>query len=350
MHPLAALISDVHIDLNNLEETIEVLAQVLDYCEHHDIRRVILLGDVFTERTGQNMFALNVFLWFCLEFEERGIHLHMFPGNHDKVDQELKDSYLDVYGGLPNISLYNEESTLEIKDNLLCFLPFFPEDGSYIQRLSNIQSETKRTHKKRKFLFTHIAVNGVRNNDGSTVKSGLQRKLFSAFDRVYIGHYHDYQEVGANIIYIGSLRPQNYGENNEKGITILYPDGNIELVELQFPQYLKFTFDVSKPVKLKLAQKLCKKYGDSKDNIRFIFKGTPEQLSLVDKSEFERVGIEVKKESVVVNIAKSVEETNIERYDKTNIKRLFIRFCAENEVDSKKRKLGLKYVSQLKVG
>ncbi len=40
------------------------------------------------------------------------------------------------------------------------------------------------------------------------------------------------------MVYVGSTDPRNFGEDNEKGVTIIYNDGSHEFVNLQFKPFV----------------------------------------------------------------------------------------------------------------
>ena len=69
--------------------------------------------------------------------------------------------------------------------------------------------------------------------------------IFEPFDRVFAGHYHNRTKVaGTRIEYIGSSRQFNFGENEEKGYTILCADGSAEFVRNRVNQRYR-TLDVT---------------------------------------------------------------------------------------------------------
>lgn len=80
-------------------------------------------------------------------------------------------------------------------------------------------------------LFGHFAVTGSRNNDRSVVENNIKPSSFKDFKKVYLGHYHDYQQVGSNIFHLGSLQQNNFGEDESKGFWMLYDDCTIELLK-----------------------------------------------------------------------------------------------------------------------
>ena len=94
---------------------------------------------------------------------EEGIELYQIPGNHDKTDLDSPDSYLDMFDRVySTYHLFKEEEAVKINGVLCCFLPYFLESGSYPKRLKKIAKKASKSSAKYKYLFTHIAVNGVK--------------------------------------------------------------------------------------------------------------------------------------------------------------------------------------------
>jgi len=348
--PIALLLADIHIHKDNLGVVRHILQQSLDIAKEKEISMIIILGDIFTERTGQNMFCLNTFLWYVNHkaFKSGELELCLIPGNHDKVDQELEDSYLDVFSGRNNITLFRKEEYIrDFNDGMtFCFLPYFKENGSYKKRLKSLKLSTEG---QRRVLFTHISVDGARNNDGSVVTSGVSAKDFVGFDGTFIGHYHDFSEINKKVRYIGATHCHNYGEDNKKGFTVLYDDGSFEMIRSEFPKFIKRKFDLSE-VSMEEIEKLRKKYEGSIHNIRFIFVGSDDQLAMVDRTKFEDSGIDVKTESrrILKNV-EVAEETTIIKFDPSQIRKLFIQYCAKNrdKITPERREMGKKFINSI---
>lgn len=294
--PLAILVADSHYDKDNIGEVDDVLDQALELALEQGAEYIFHLGDVFTNRVGQGLRVLLAFRRWLRKCNERNIEVWMIAGNHDKTDLDAEESYLDVYSSYDNVTVISEPTYWNFKGVVVGFLPYFKEEGTYPARLDELIEEFQmRTNELKQVLLTHIAVDGVANNDGTEVTNDLDIKRFSYFDEVFVGHYHNRSDVGKNIHYIGSARPNNYGEDNEKGFTILYTDATYEYVNAKFRKYVKITVDLDKTDK-KVLEKWRKKFEGSLNNVRFVLKGTEEQLSAISSASFEESGIDIKKE------------------------------------------------------
>lgn len=343
MKPLAILATDPHFDKDNIEEVSDVLYQLIDVCNVYSCKRIFLLGDVFTNRTGQTLQILLAFRDFLNKCFENEIKVYAIAGNHDKTDLDSEYSYLTVFDSYQGFKLYSKESILTI-DGINCvFLSYFLEEGSYLKRLERITNKLPEEGKN--YLFTHIAFDGVTNNDGSKVSNGLKSELVSKYDKVFVGHYHNSSVVGKNIYYIGSTKASNFGEDNEKGFTILHKDGFHELHKSNFKKYIKISVNASEKLAI---EKLKKKFSKSDNNIRFVVRGTEEELATIDRREFSKLGIDLKKEEVnIVKSIKAAENSEFVDFDKKEISKSFVRYCASNSIKGEKFKMGMKYLSQL---
>ncbi len=344
--PLALLLTDTHFDKDNVEVVSDILQQALDKCLELGIKRIFHLGDVFTSRVGQGLMVLLAFKKWLRDCEDAGVKIYLIAGNHDKTDQDSEQSYLHVYkGSFDNLTLFEKESYLLIDGVFCAFLPYFLESGSYPSRLSNLSLKARKADGKR-ILFTHVAVDGVMNNDGSLVKNELNFRKFKNFDSVFVGHYHNRSQVGRNVFYIGSPRPKDFGEDNDKGFTILYDDGTHELIFARFKKFLRLNVDMSKGKEV--IEKLKLKYNNSEDNIRFVVSGEEEELATLSSKEFSDLGIELKKQPL--RLSKSIraaENSEFLEFDKKTIIQSFLQYCSDNEITRLNRSLGMKYIKNI---
>jgi DNA repair protein SbcD/Mre11 len=302
--PLTIIFSDLHIHLHNEEEIINITHEIIKQCLINHIKTAICLGDVFDSRKSQPLQSLKTFEKVLQLFIDMHIDLICIPGNHDKISYISKDSYLDQYQYWPGFRLIRDYEYIDLfKGIRFHFIPYFEEETTYIKYLEQVELKYEQN-----YLFTHIGIDGVLNNSKEEVKNPVTKDIFKQFDDVFIGHYHNSSDHG-NIHYIGSIKPNNFGEDNNKGCTILYDDGSFELIPLTFKKYEKIVIDIDS-FDNKKEQELLKEYSKSDNHIRFEFVGDSSKLKSLDKMKFESVGIDI----TVKN--KEVEETvNIVEYD-----------------------------------
>ena len=343
MRPDSVLITDTHFDKDNLEEVLDVMFQCVDYAVEIGVKKIRHLGDGFTDRTGQGLLVLLAMTRWAEYAESKGMLIEMIPGNHDKTNLESENSYFDVYSKHENITVIRKETIIVDKRGIAhCYLPYFKENGSYPIRLTKLLKRLKKTSYTDAYLYTHIAVDKVKNNDGSKVSNGLKIKMFKIFKKVFVGHYHDKSKLGKNIYYIGSGRPKDFGEDDEKGFTVLYQNGDHELIRARFNAFKKVKIDLD-DISPEEIEALRIRLSKLTSNRRVIFNGTQEQIEALDLRKFKEAGIDIKRETK--NVTKSIEAASrgeVVEYDTKEIKKRFLRFCSRNEVEKEKRIFGMK--------
>ena len=127
-------------------------------------------------------------------------------------------------------------------------------------------------------------------------KSSINKELLSKFTKTYLGHYHNHHEITKDIIHLPSLRQSNFGEDDNKGFSILYKDLSYEIVNGEFKKYKKIVLNVDETTQADIS-KLINKYSNSKDTIRFEFIGSEQKLKAIDKGQFKGSEIDVKLKS-----------------------------------------------------
>lgn len=342
--PVALILTDTHLHESNIELVIDIWKQAIEKCHELKIKKILFGGDFFTSRKAQPLIVDKAGRDIINGLATGGIELIALSGNHDKVDLESKDSYLDEYSLHDHCIIVRDNHCIEVDRGLYVhFIPYFKESTVYDKYLIACINDLVELGKDKKhILLTHIAVTGVKNNDGSVVDNGVGLDRFKTFDKVFIGHYHNQSQIGNNIYYIGSAYQSNFGEDDLKGFTILYSDGSHEFIQSKFPKYEKIVIDIEDEKQIK---KLQKQYANSEDNIRFVFKGDETKLSSLDKEKFNALGIDVKfNKEVIRQDLSAVLETNT-NFNRSNIKEAFDQFCELNEYSDKE--VGINYLNKL---
>lgn len=338
--PIALISNDWHIKEDNCQ-TIERLVE--DQCKlavKLKLKEIYCLGDIFNSRKSQTLQVLQSFhniLETCSKYD---ITLVAFPGNHDKVDGTSEQSFLDPFRDHPNLSLITRLDVRKLSENVGAMLiPFFKEE----QWLDIFNRASSQTTKEDNFiLFSHIAVNGSTNNDGTKVESSIAPTTLKGFKKVFLGHYHNTQEVTKNIIHLPSIQQNNFGEDTNKGYTILYDDLSYEIVRSDFKVFRKVIIDADRITKEELNEAIHTYQKQSEtENIRFVFEGSEDKLKSINKERFYQVGIDVQMKNKDIEIVEDFDTVEITQYDSENIIEEFEEFCETNSYDLKE---GLSYL------
>ena len=102
----------------------------------------------------------------------------------DKSDYSSDRSFLDAFKYHKVFRLITDLDAFEIGGVICYFMPFF-DNAIWLKGMGDVLKE--KNHKTH-ILFTHIAFQGSRNNDGSEVESDIKPSLFKNFGMVFSGH------------------------------------------------------------------------------------------------------------------------------------------------------------------
>lgn len=343
--PIAGLITDTHLKPENVELVLDIFIQFIELLTSRNLKTAVHIGDWFTSRSSQSLICLLATTRILDMFEQSKIMLHIIAGNHDKTDLTSEESYLTIFNNRKYVKLYESEDYIDDQDSQIRmgFLPYFKEGVEYLQRLNNLNE--KMGNFAMSVLFTHVSVNGVRNNDGSVVEGDVEADFFNQYDVVFTGHYHNASQVGENIHYIGSAYQANYGEDENKGFTILCEDLSFYHVQSNFPHYHKFVIQASDK---KQATKLLQEHSKSTDNVRFVFEGTQEEIEKIDVGVYAAAGISVQRENVQDKVLfEEVQDAQVMNFDKKTIIKNYIEYTKLQDFTSDKRQSGMKLLNQI---
>lgn len=339
------LVNDVHLDKDNGELVKDIFHQLVNLCVERKTKTIFCGGDVFTNRSGQPLSTLTDFKEILRMIGDKGITLHVIPGNHDKTDGNSEASYLDVYSE-KCVKVYRNATWLSPAIGLnVLFIPYF-KDEKWLDEFNGCNSWRDKTDKH--IIITHSGFDGVMNNDGSEVESEIKPSLFKKYDKVLIGHYHNASTLSKNVIYTGSAYQNNYGENiTDKGFTIVYNDSSLEFIPSEFPRYIKEVIDVNDQESLR---NLMEKYeGETYNHIRFLFKGKKSDCQKINIGELAKLGIDAKFESTETAEAIEISESEgVLNYDKKTLSKDFLLFCKAQEIKGEKLKYGMELIKSIK--
>lgn len=323
---IALILTDTHLSENNIEVSKSIFAQAIEIAKQHKFDTIYHGGDIFDSRKAQKQDVLNAFDDILEMFDENNMHLIATPGNHDKTNYNSERSFLDSYRWHGYFQLYRETIPQVVYRNsvdkiFIYMMPFFRDD-KYIEGFKDFKAKKG----VKNVLITHIGVNGAVMNNGMKVSSGINEELFCKFDKVLIGHYHDKSYYSKSIEYIGASFQHNFGENEYKGLTVLFDDLSTDTIALKFPKYLKYEME-AKDLSLKEVEKLKDNNGN---HIRVVLTGEEKDIKSVDKQRLLALGVDVKAKQDELNPEEI--ESRVEAFDDASLFSAFETFCEKNEL------------------
>ena len=334
---IALISNDWHLKRSNIDDILELFYEKCQLAVKLNLKTIICLGDVFESRISQRMDVLIAFSLILKICEEHGLILVCIPGNHDKTDYYSEISFLSPWKFHPNLKLIESYDVLEFADYRFHFIPYFAEDDKYINYLNQVR------YKGKDLLFSHVAVQGSVNNDGTTIDNRLTLELFKKFVGVFLGHYHNHQCLGKNFYHLPSIQQNNFGEDQNKGFTILYDDLSIEIVKNSSKRYCTEVIDLDK-ISPKALETIANGYNPQKEHVRLIFKGSEEKLKGIDTSTYDERGFVIKKNSTSISVNTStIGSKDLVQYDMEHMIKFLKIFCEQRDLSYP---VGLQYLKE----
>ena len=345
-YPCLLLLNDIHISKDNIPAFKANWQEAIDICRKMDVKEIAIGGDLFFSRAAQTLDVLLAVHDALLTAAEHGIHVTIAEGNHDKVNQENERGYCHVFDQHSNVLVCDEYVSLPLGDDcrfVLHMMGYFPEDGSFCTRLDRLKEEALDP-KRLNFLYIHEGINGAlaQPNDKE-----LPAKIFEDFDKVFVGHYHNRTIIDkTRIEYIGSSRQHNFGEDEEKGYTVIYTDGSHEFIKNKVNTRYRVIDVAAERAGLHLMDELREIDADGRYKVKVRVHAPQAAMKSVDKAALLDAGATkvelIADEEEMLEVAAS---SLFEKFDSHRIRETYEEFCREKQIDDVA--IGLEYLSKI---
>ena len=345
-YPCLLLLNDIHISKDNIPAFKANWQEAIDICRKMDVKEIAIGGDLFFSRAAQTLDVLLAVHDALLTAAEHGIHVTIAEGNHDKVNQENERGYCHVFDQHSNVLVCDEFVSLPLGDDcrfVLHMMGYFPEDGSFCTRLDRLKEEALDP-KRLNFLYIHEGINGAlaQPNDKE-----LPAKIFEEFDKVFVGHYHNRTIIDkTRIEYIGSSRQHNFGEDEEKGYTVIYTDGSHEFIKNQANTRYRVIDVAAERAGLHLMDELREIDADGRYKVKVRVHAPQAAMKSVDKVALLDAG--ATKVELIADDEEMLEvaaSSLFEKFDSHRIRETYEEFCREKQIDDVA--IGLEYLSKI---
>ncbi len=345
-YPCLLLLNDIHISKDNIPAFKANWQEAIDICRKMDVKEIAIGGDLFFSRAAQTLDVLLAVHDALLTAAEHGIHVTIAEGNHDKVNQENERGYCHVFDQHSNVLVCDEYVSLPLGDDcrfVLHMMGYFPEDGSFCTRLDRLKEEALDP-KRLNFLYIHEGINGAlaQPNDKE-----LPAKIFEDFDKVFVGHYHNRTIIDkTRIEYIGSSRQHNFGEDEEKGYTVIYTDGSHEFIKNKVNTRYRVIDVSAERAGLHLMDELREIDADGRYKVKVRVHAPQAAIKSVDKAALLDAG--ATKVELIADDEEMLEvaaSSLFEKFDSHRIREIYEEFCREKQIDDVA--IGLEYLSKI---
>ncbi len=350
-NPIALLVNDLHISKDNISEFNENWDEMLAVCNRYRITDIVVGGDMFTASASQRLPVLLAVKHALEKAVSENCCLTISEGNHDKVDEESVDGYNHLFDKYVDVVDVYKVLQWEDCEMALVVMSYFPENGSFSRRLAEMKDDLTNRYNLnlgKVVLYIHEGIHGALG-DFETHKE-VRAEIFNDFHSVLAAHYHNRVELaGTGIVYIGSSRQNNFGEDVHKGYTVLFDDGSVEFVENEVnTRYatLEVAFDdIDDAFMQKIADFHDCNPLPCKYKVRVRIRCTDAQAKVYDKKIMLDAGASKVEFITDKSRAVVVQSTGIdEKYDKNGIKKEYRNFCSEKDIDSE---LGMIYLDKI---
>ena len=342
--PAALLLNDIHISKDNIPEFQKNWDEALAICAQHQIPDMIIGGDLWLSRSAQTLGVLMAVRQAVIKATKAGISLTIAEGNHDKVDQESILGYGHLFSEYPDVYVVDNYTVIDIGDQVsLYIMSYFPENGSFTERLQDIVTNDFES-RRHNILYIHEGINGALATPN---EKELPTSIFKDFNQVLVGHYHNRCVVAnTNIEYIGSSRQHNFGEDEEKGYTILYSDGSYEFVKNQVNTRYKVMEINGTQYDAVVMNELPAAKANELYKIKVRIKCNSTMAGTIDKQKLLEAGATkveiVTEETEITQIASHALD---KKFDKSGIKQEYATFCADKGISNVE--MGLAYLDKI---
>lgn len=345
-YPCLLLLNDIHVSKDNIPAFTANWQEAIDICRKLDVREIAVGGDLFFSRAAQTLGVLLAVHDALLAAAEHGIHVTIAEGNHDKVNQEAVRGYCHVFDQHTNVLVCDEYVSLPVGDDcrfVLHMMGYFPEDGSFRTRLDRLKEEALDPGRLN-FLYIHEGINGALAQPS---EKELPAKIFEAFDKVFVGHYHNRCIIPkTRIEYIGSSRQHNFGEDEEKGYTLIYSDGSHEFIKNRVNTRYRVLDVPVERAGLHLMDELREIGADGRYKVKVRVHAPQAAMKSVDKSALLEAG--ASKVELVADdeeILEACSSSLFEKFDSRRIRETYEEFCREKQIEEVA--VGLEYLSKI---
>lgn len=336
--------SDWHISSDNLHlfdvaDNKSLVCQLFAVCKEKKINDVIIPGDLFLYRKAQPLGVIDTAKAVMRGFAYNNINVWIIPGNHDKIDQNVDLSYLCIIEDLDGINVINKP--FKSPYGTIFFLPYYPKNK--IKEILNSYDLDDGIN----ILICHMDITGsIPNVNTYPDENDTSPADIPGFDLVINGHYHN-RYTNKNIVNVGSIAPANFGENNNKGYSILSIDKKkawIDHYTLEFKGYHTETLTYNKIDDKAIIKAINSCVKHMKDNyVRIVISGKKEVVDTIDIERFLSIGVKVEMERVLDRVL-SEDNSDYTDYSMDDIITEFKLYCSNKGV---KPDLGIKYINKL---
>jgi len=234
---------------SRLQDTLDILNQIKVIAESNKVGLILFGGDLFHVRRVINVQTFNLVFEAIARLKLiRGIQIGLLVGNHDQSDRS---------GGVH--SIYAFGSMVEVMDrvgwqafvvgqeqlNILAVL-YFTNKQTTLELIKNAGITTGNGPVA---MLGHFGVSGalVGSNFVMIDKELMELEDLHSdnFNQVFLGHYHETQQLAPNVRYIGAPIQHNWGDSGQDRGCLLWDTNTnkVNFIPLRYPHFVRMNLD-----------------------------------------------------------------------------------------------------------
>lgn len=278
-----AILNDTHCGIRNSSDIfIDYQEQFyrdvfFPYLLEHDIKHIVHLGDYYEHRRFINFkSAYSNRKTFLNKLREYGITMDIIPGNHDTYYKNTNalNSLKELQGYYMNeVNIVMEPRVMDYDGFKFALIPWICQDN-YNEVMTFLENADV------KHIGAHLELTGFEMLRGVDCTNGMDPSIFSKFDMVLSGHFHN-KSCKGNITYLGSQMQFSWNDAGEDKYFHVFDTDTATITPIKNPItiYEKLYYDDSTPDGVKhlnkfmteqqqLNNKFVKVYVINKSDIR----------------------------------------------------------------------------------
>ena len=218
-------------------DLLNVLAQVDAYADEHEVRDILILGDL-THRRGYVQFSIYSRICDWLASHIRiGRRVIALVGNHD-IESEGHHSLEPLrYMGVEVI----EQPTWSHSDDGVPWLliPYLQHD--MVKAVNDAPRIMGAREPEETIAFMHYAFDGKVLSNEFSVPSALKRSEMSDYAKVILGHIHTPSVDDSRTVYVGAPMHFDFSDSGDRFCWLL-DRRTLTQLPLKFPRFVTTTY------------------------------------------------------------------------------------------------------------
>ena len=218
---------------SRLTDTHTAIKEAADYSNSHNIDLVVFGGDLLHRRKTVEIQALNL-AYDALDYFNAP--MLALSGNHDQSDRNGDWHSLQLLKAFGSIEVIDKPKRCETPVGDFLCLPY-SENRQTLQDIAKAKTFN--------FLLAHVGVQGAKLGSDYVYQNendpSVEDLHFDNFDFCFLGHFHSFQYLASNAVYIGSSTQHNWGDSGDKRGFVVYDTETkkLEHIELDAPKFIK---------------------------------------------------------------------------------------------------------------